>query len=230
MMTATLTLLLREISVNANQMTKGLPLQQRVAVDNYPHGGAAGLVEDARVAAIRDLMIQHGGPVRSPEQFEELKKKVAPEVAGAVRRTVVTIAPALIEYQSVAEELSRWSGAAIDDMKAQLEFLLPRNAITLHGAAQLRHLPRYLQAVRIRLDEMAQDPDKDADRQDEVEEAQSYLTLRLARLPKGREKTREVKDIRWMIEELRVSLFAQRLGTARPISLRRIQKAVDKLR
>ena len=53
---------------------------------------------------------------------------------------------------------------------------------------------------------------------------------RLARLPKGREKTREVKDIRWMIEELRVSLFAQRLGTARPISLRRIQKAVDKLR
>lgn len=115
-------------------------------------------------------------------------------------------------------------------MTAQLEFLLPRNAVTLHGAAQLRHLPRYLQAMHIRLEEMVQDPDKDADRQDEVEEAQSYLTLRLAKLPQGREKTREVKDIRWMIEELRVSLFAQRLGTARPISLRRIQKAVDKLR
>lgn len=230
MMTATLTLLLREISVNANQMTKGLPLQQRVAVDNYPHGGATGLVEDARVAAIRDLMIEHGGPVRSPEEFEELKKKVAPEVAGVVRRTVVTLAPALIEYQSVAEELARWDGDAIEDMKAQLAFLLPKNAVTVHGAAQLRHLPRYLQGMRIRLEEMAQDPGKDADRQDEVEEAQSYLTLRLARLPKGRDKTREVKDIRWMVEELRVSLFAQRLGTARPISLRRIQKAVDKLR
>jgi len=230
MMTATLTLLLREISVNVGQMTRGLPLQQRVAVDHYPHGGAQGLVEDARVAAIRDLMLEHGGPVRSPEEFEALRAKVAPEVAGVVRRTIVSLAPALIEYQSVAEELSRWSGDAIDDMTAQLEFLLPRNAVTLHGAAQLRHLPRYLQAMHIRLEEMAQDPDKDADRQDEVEEAQSYLTLRLAKLPQGREKTREVKDIRWMIEELRVSLFAQRLGTARPISLRRIQKAVDKLR
>ncbi|MDO5669490.1 MAG: ATP-dependent RNA helicase HrpA [Corynebacterium sp.] len=230
MLTATLTLLLREISVNAGQMTKGLPLQQRVAVDHYPHGGAAGLVEDARVAATRDLMLVHGGPVRDPEEFEVLRKKVSPEVPGMVRRTVVSLAPALIEYQSVAEELNAWSGDAIDDMKAQLGFLLPRNAVTVHGTGQLRHLPRYLQAMRIRLEEMAQDPDKDADRQDEVEEAQSYLQLRLAKLPAGREKTREVKDIRWMIEELRVSLFAQRLGTARPISLRRIQKAVDKLR
>lgn len=230
MMTATLTLLLREISVNAGQMTKGLPLQQRVAVDQYPHGGAAGLVEDARVAAIRDLMIAHGGPVRSPEEFDQLRKKVAPEVPGVVRRTVVSLAPALIDYQSVADELNSWTGEAIDDMKAQLEFLLPRNAVTLHGVTQLRHLPRYLQAMRIRLEEMAQDPDKDADRQDEIEDAQSYLQMRLAKLPAGREKTREVKDIRWMIEELRVSLFAQRLGTARPISLRRIEKAVDKLR
>ncbi|GAB3694782.1 ATP-dependent RNA helicase HrpA [Corynebacterium nasicanis] len=230
MMTATLTLLLREIPVNANQMTKGLPLQQRVAVDNYPHGGAAGLVEDARVAAIRDLMLTHGGPVRSPEEFEELRRKVAPDVPGLVRRTVVSLAPALIEYHSVSEELSAWSGDAIEDMKKQLSFLLPRHAVTLHGAAQLRHLPRYLQAMRVRLEEMAQDPDKDADRQDEVEEALTHLRLRLAKLPAGREKTREVKDIRWMIEELRVSLFAQRLGTARPVSLRRIQKAVDKLR
>ncbi|WIM69915.1 ATP-dependent RNA helicase HrpA [Corynebacterium suedekumii] len=230
MMTATLTLLLREISVNVQQMTKGLPLQQRVAVDHYPHGGAAGLVEDARVAAIRDLMLEHGGPVRDPDAFTALKKKVSPDVAGAVRRTVVGLAPALVEYQNVEGELKKWSGDAIDDMTAQLQFLLPRNAVTVHGMAHLRHLPRYLQAMTIRLQEMSADPDKDADRQYEVDEAQSYLSQRLAKLPRGREKTREVKDIRWMIEELRVSLFAQRLGTARPISLRRIQKAVDKLR
>ncbi|HZK32801.1 MAG TPA: ATP-dependent RNA helicase HrpA, partial [Corynebacterium sp.] len=72
MLTATLTMLMREISVSAKQMTKGLPLQQKVAVDNYPHGGPEGLVEDARVAAIRDLMIAHGGPVRSPAEFERL--------------------------------------------------------------------------------------------------------------------------------------------------------------
>ena len=74
------------------------------------------------------------------------------------------------------------------------------------------------------------DPDRDADRQADVDEAKAYLNNRLRSLPAGREKTREVKEILWMIEELRVSLFAQRLGTAHAVSVRRIQKAADKLR
>lgn len=229
LMTATLTLLMRDITVNTTHMVKGLPLQQRVAVDNYPHGGPEGLVEDARVAAIRDAMLRHGGPVRDPEKFGELRDAVAPDVPGEVRRTVVALAPALVEYANLSGELAGWTGEAIDDMKGQLEFLLPENAVSLHGMSHLRHLPRYLQAMRIRLDEMSQDPDKDADRQDIVDNVRNYLARKLKKLPKGREKTREVKDIRWMTEELRVSLFAQRLGTAGSVSERRIQKAVDKL-
>ena len=230
MVTTTLTLLMREISVNAPQMVKGLPLQQRVAVDSYPHGGADGLVNDARVAAIRDLMLEAGGPVRTPSAFQKLKDTVKPQVPGRVRQAVVAIAPGLAEYSNLRAELAHWDGPAIDDMRAQLDFLLPRNAITVHGMSHLRHLPRYIQAMRIRLEDMNLDPDRDADRQAEVDNAKAYLSNRLRNLPAGREKTREVKDVRWMIEELRVSLFAQRLGTAHAVSLRRIQKAVDKLR
>ena len=230
MVTTTLTLLMREISVNASQMVKGLPLQQRVAVDSYPHGGADGLVNDARVAAIRDLMMEAGGPVRTPAAFQKLKDTVKPQVPGRVRQAVVAIAPGLAEYSNLRAELAHWDGPAIDDMRAQLDFLLPRNAITVHGMSHLRHLPRYIQAMRIRLEDMNLDPDRDADRQAEVDNAKAYLSNRLRNLPAGREKTREVKDVRWMIEELRVSLFAQRLGTAHAVSLRRIQKAVDKLR
>ena len=230
MVTTTLTLLMREISVNASQMVKGLPLQQRVAVDSYPHGGAEGLVNDARVAAIRDLMIEAGGPVRTPAAFQKLKDTVKPQVPGRVRQAVVAIAPGLAEYSNLRAELAHWDGPAIDDMRAQLDFLLPRNAITVHGMSHLRHLPRYIQAMRIRLEDMNLDPDRDADRQAEVDNAKAYLSNRLRSLPAGREKTREVKDVHWMIEELRVSLFAQRLGTAHAVSLRRIQKAVDKLR
>ena len=230
MVTTTLTLLMREISVSTAQMIKGLPLQQRVAVDSYPHGGADGLVNDARVAAIRDLMLEAGGPVRSPEAFSELKDTVKPQVPGRVRQSIVSIAPGLAEYSNLRAELSQWDGPAIDDMEKQLAFLLPPNAITVHGSAHLRHLPRYIQAMRIRLEDMSLDPDRDADRQAEVDNAKAYLANRLRNLPAGREKTREVKDIHWMIEELRVSLFAQRLGTAHAVSLRRIQKAVDKLR
>ena len=230
MVTTTLTLLMREISVNAPQMVKGLPLQQRVAVDSYPHGGADGLVNDARVAAIRDLMLEAGGPVRTPAAFQKLKDTVKPQVPGRVRQAVVAIAPGLAEYSNLRAELAHWDGPAIDDMRAQLDFLLPRNAITVQGMSHLRHLPRYIQAMRIRLEDMNLDPDRDADRQAEVDNAKAYLSNRLRNLPAGREKTREVKDVRWMIEELRVSLFAQRLGTAHAVSLRRIQKAVDKLR
>ena len=230
MVTTTLTLLMRDIAVNTAQMVKGLPLQHRVAVDSYPHGGADGLVNDARVAAIRDLMLESGGPVRTPSAFQKLKDTIKPQVPGRVRQAVVAIAPGLAEYSNLRAELAHWDGAAIDDMREQLEFLLPRNAITIHGMSHLRHLPRYIQAMRIRLEDMNLDPDRDADRQAEVDNAKAYLANRLRSLPPGREKTREVKDIRWMVEELRVSLFAQRLGTAHAVSLRRIQKAVDKLR
>ncbi len=230
MVTATLTMLLREINVNAGQMTKGLPLRHKVAVDRYPHGGAAGLVDDARVAVIRDLMLSHGGPVRSPAEFDALVAEIKPQVAGAVRRIVVTLAPGLAEYANMAAELKKWEGPAIEDMQRQLNFFLPKHAVTVHGIGHLQHMPRYLDAMKIRLDDMRLDPDRDADRQAEVDSVKNYLEQRMAKLPANRRKSREYKDILWLIQELRVSLFAQRLGTPRPVSQRRIEKKIDKLR
>lgn len=230
MVTATLTLLLREISVNAQQMTKGLPLRHKVAVDRYPHGGANGLVEDARVAVIRDLMMSHGGPVRTPEEFDALLAEIKPQVSGGVRRAVVNTAPALAAYADISVELDRWEGPAIDDMRSQLAFYLPRHAITVHGVQHLQHLPRYIDAMRIRLEDMRLDPDRDADRQAVVDGVKRYLADHMKRLPAQRSKTRAYKDILWLIEELRVSLFAQRLGTPRPVSQRRIEKKIDALR
>lgn len=230
MVTATLTLLLREISVNAQQMTKGLPLRHKVAVDRYPHGGANGLVEDARVAVIRDLMMSHGGPVRTPEEFDALLAEIKPQVSGGVRRAVVNTAPALAAYADISVELDQWEGPAIDDMRSQLVFYLPRHAITVHGVQHLQHLPRYIDAMRIRLEDMRLDPDRDADRQAVVDGVKRYLADHMKRLPAQRSKTRAYKDILWLIEELRVSLFAQRLGTPRPVSQRRIEKKIDALR
>ncbi|NJJ02768.1 ATP-dependent RNA helicase HrpA [Corynebacterium coyleae] len=230
MVTATLTLLLREINVNAQQMTKGLPLRHKVAVDRYPHGGANGLVEDARVAVIRDLMMSHGGPVRTPEEFDALLAEIKPQVSGGVRRAVVNTAPALAAYADISVELDSWEGPAIDDMRSQLVFYLPRHAITVHGVQHLQHLPRYIDAMRIRLEDMRLDPDRDADRQAVVDGVKRYLADHMKRLPAQRSKTRAYKDILWLIEELRVSLFAQRLGTPRPVSQRRIEKKIDALR
>ena len=230
MLSSTLKLLVRDITVKTTQMVKGLPLQQRVAVDNYPHGGAAGLIQDCKVAATRDLLLEEGGPVRSPEEFSQLEERIRPKVPGRVRQFVVTLAPGLVEYQKVKDELEKWDGPAIDDMKKQLDFLLPKNAVTVHGIQHLQHLPRYLQAMRVRMDEMDLDPDKDADRQAEVEEARAIIHNTLRNLPAGARHSRAVKDLYWMVEEMRVSLFAQRLGTARPASVQRVRKAAAKLK
>ncbi|MCK7636874.1 ATP-dependent RNA helicase HrpA [Corynebacterium sp. P7202] len=230
MLTATLTLLMREIQVSTKQMLKGLPLKQRVAVENYPHGGADGLVNDARVAAIRDALIEAGGPVRTPDAFRELVATISPDIPRRVRQMVTGLAPGLVDYHRVADELAQWNGDAIDDMRAQLDFLLPAHAVSVHGFNHLRHLPRYLEAMVIRLDSMEQDPDRDADNQETVRSAVDYLETRLSKLPENRAKRSDVKEIRWMIQELRVSLYAQRLGTPRPVSVRRIQKSVDSLR
>lgn len=226
---ATLKLLLKATNVKPQQMVKGLPLQQRVAVDNYPHGGAQGLVNDCQVAATRDLLVEEGGPVRSPKEFAALRDKITPKVAGRVRQYVVALAPGLVEYGKVAEELKSWDGPAIEDMQRQLAFLLPANAVTVHGIGNLKHLPRYVQAMRVRLEEMDIDPNKDADRQAEIDEAKAVINHKLRSLPSGARNSKAVKDLYWMIQEMRVSLFAQRLGTARPASLRRIQKAAAKL-
>lgn len=229
MLTATLTLLMREIKVNTNQMIKGLGLKERVAVQNYPHGGAEGLVDDARVTAIRDLLLAAGGPVRDPEGFEELKAKIAPQVPGEVRKHVVTLAPALADYLSVAQELDKWEGDSIEDMKQQLAFLLPEHAISRHGMQRLRHLPRYLRAMKQRLGDLELDSERDAVRQDEIDEVKAYLRAKLRNLPGGRTSAAALKDVQWLIQELRVSLFAQQLGTARPASVRRVKKAIDAL-
>lgn len=229
MTTATLTLLMRQIAVPSPQMTKGLPLQHKVAVDNYPHGGGDGLVDDARVAVIRDLMIAHGGPVRSPEEFSALVDEIKPKVGGEVRRIVVGLAPALAAYADIVRELEQWEGPAIDDIRGQLEFFLPPHAITIHGMLHLQHLPRYLEAIRVRLRDIGVDPDRDAERQAIVDEAKQYLESKADASPAALKKSRAYKDIRWQIEELRVSVFAQRLGTPKPVSQRRIEKLVDKL-
>ncbi|AKK06120.1 RNA helicase HrpA [Corynebacterium mustelae] len=230
MLTTTLTLLLRKIQVTPQKMLNGLPLQQRVAVENYPHGGATGLVEDARVAAIRDELLALGGPVRTPAAFKNLLQQISPRIPTIVRQTIVTLAPALAQYLAIRHELDKWEGPGIDDISHQLEFLLPPNALAIHGMSRLKHLTRYLQAVTTRLDDMSVNPDRDADRQETINRLEDQLKNRLAQLPRGREKTTEVKEVCWLLQELRVSLFAQRLGTTEKVSESKIAKKIANLR
>jgi ATP-dependent helicase HrpA len=130
----------------------------------------------------------------------------------------------------IRNELKDWDGPAIDDMKRQLDFLLPKHAVSIHGSARLKHLPRYIQAMKIRLEDMGREPAKDEQRQITVNNLERQLSDKINSLPNKRANARAVKDIQWLIQELRVSLFAQRLGTAQSVSERKISKAISALK
>lgn len=226
--TACLTMLIRNIPVNAQKMLNGLPLQQRVGVENYPHQGAAGFVNDCRVAVIRDLLMEHGGFVRSPEEFAALEATIRPQVPGLVRQAVVALAPGITAFVALAQQLDSLRGTAIEDIRSQLSFLLPAHAVSKHGVNNLRHLPRYMQAIKLRLEAAQLEPAKDQDIQDRINDLEDALEhqVQTASHPVA---VKDIQRIRWMLQELRVSLFAQRLGTAYSISERKVSKAIQAL-
>ena len=227
--TTVLNMMIDACTVSPNQMIKGLPLRQRVAMEQIP-GGVDGLVNDVVALACRDMLMKLGPIIRDPERCEEVVAEARSQGPGRVRQYVVALAPAVLAVADMTAELQGWSGAAIDDMQGQLDFFLGKHAIARNGIEHMRHVPRYVEAMRARLELMKLDPDKEEDLDDEVQEAFELLEKTKKRLPTARAASPQIKEVRWMIEELRVSLFAQNLGTAHSVSLQRIRKKLEKIR
>ncbi|HET8716162.1 MAG TPA: DUF3418 domain-containing protein, partial [Nocardioidaceae bacterium] len=118
---------------------------------------------------------------------------------------------------------------ALADMKAQVGRLVPRGFVADAGAEQLRQLPRYLAAVRVRRERLPGAVGRDQQLMDVVANLQEAYLHRVEALPAGRPPSAGLVSVRWMLEELRVSLWAQQLGTAYPISDARVRKALDAL-
>ncbi len=110
-----------------------------------------------------------------------------------------------------------------DDIQAQVQRLLPRRFLLATDWAALQHLPRYLKAITLRLDKLRADPARDAARLAELRPLEQRYLRRLAEM-KGTQHMR-LDEYRWLLEELRVSLFAQELRTPQPVSAKRLDKA-----
>ncbi|MGC4397224.1 ATP-dependent RNA helicase HrpA [Hydrogenophaga sp. T2] len=109
------------------------------------------------------------------------------------------------------------------DIAQQLQRLVTKRFLTDTPYAQLQHLPRYLKAVQLRLDKLRADPARDAARLAELR-PQEQRFWRLVAERKGVQDAR-LQELRWLLEELRVSFFAQELRTPQPVSLKRLDKA-----
>jgi ATP-dependent helicase HrpA len=142
-------------------------------------------------------------------------------IAHEIARCAGTV---LVEWGSAMRKLkdARPAKEVADDVSAQLARLVPKRFVVATAWAQLAHLPRYLKAIVMRLDKWRTDPQRDTHRLAELRPIEQRF-LRAVADRKGVVDAR-LDEFRWLLEELRVSLFAQELRTPQPVSVKRLEK------
>ncbi|MDE2087547.1 MAG: DUF3418 domain-containing protein [Xanthomonadaceae bacterium] len=222
-----LRLLRNALASDLKQARRRLPIANPLALKYAPLGGVDGLREDLVEGGFADLVARLDLDARSAASFEALRTRAARELFGCAVERLKLAEPA-IEAQA---ELKPWmqppllgfARASYDDLREQLDALLAPGFLRDLPLARLGHYPRYLKAMRLRGERLRQDPAKDQQRMLQV-------------LPYWREYLRHraagdtnLDELRWLIEEWRVSLFAQELKTAEPVSAKRLAKALESL-
>ncbi|GAA3796676.1 ATP-dependent RNA helicase HrpA [Streptomyces coacervatus] len=225
-------LILRNIPVNpAKFASEKLTNPQKLALSANPHGSIQALFDDCAMAAADKLIGDFGGPAWDEESYRKLYDKVRAEIVDTTVRTVGQVQQVLAAWQACERRLKAVRSPALlpnlQDVRKQLDALVKPGFVTEAGLRRLADLMRYLVAADRRLQQMPTGVQRDTTRMEKVHEMQDEYAWLLEQMPQGRPVPSSVTDIRWMIEELRVSYFAHALGTAYPVSDKRIVKAID---
>ncbi|HIF9538999.1 TPA: ATP-dependent RNA helicase HrpA [Photobacterium damselae] len=224
-------LILLNIPSPIKYLHDNLPNKSKLGLYFNPYGRVLDLIDDCIACGIDKLIEQKGGIVWQPEAFEALKDYVRAELGD----TVVEIAKQVEEILTTAFNINKRLKGRVDltmafalsDIKAQLEGLIFKGFATECGWKRLPDILRYMRAIERRLEKLPIDPNKDRVHILKVESMVNEYKELLNKIPKGQPIPDNVKEIRWMIEELRVSYFAQQLGTPYPISDKRIRNAIN---
>ncbi|MEV6531576.1 ATP-dependent RNA helicase HrpA [Streptomyces sp. NPDC051639] len=225
-------LILRNIPVNPGKFASDkLTNAQKLALSANPHGTVQALFDDCATAAADKLIGDFGGPAWDEESYRKLYDRVRAEIVDTTVRTVGQVQQVLAAWQACERRLKDARSpvllANLADVRKQLDALVKPGFVTATGLRRLADLMRYLVAADRRLQQMPTSVQRDTTRMEKVHEMQDEYAWLLEQMPQGRPVPQQVLDIRWMIEELRVSYFAHALGTAYPVSDKRIVKAID---
>jgi ATP-dependent helicase HrpA len=211
-------------------VVKRLDNPTKLALGHNPHGSVPALLDDCVSAALDDIIAACGGPPREAEGFARLRDTVRGELQDVLFDVVRAVAALLTSARSVENRVSAGTTPlllpAMVDIRAQLSGLVFPGFVTTTGRARLVDVQRYLRAIERRLDALVSRPDRDRSLMNQVHEVAHEYDQWRASLPPARRDDSAVTDVRWMIEELRVSLFAQTVGTPAPVSDKRIRRAM----
>ena len=207
--------------------------QRQAGLGLAPHRTTEALLDDAYAAAVDAIVSQHGDQAWDRAGFERLVEAVRRDGESRTRDVVIAARRrAAAGTRGDASALrSRRAGPAARPVRPEgaVGAAVPDGFVADAGVEALRHYPRYLTAMATRLDKLARDPRRDAVLMGTVRRSSRRTSTASPRSPTGLPEGEALRAVRWMVEELRVSLWAQQLTTAYPISVHRIEKALRDL-
>jgi ATP-dependent helicase HrpA len=227
-------LLLLEVPTPVPMLSKRLSNATKLGLTRYPYSNVPDLLEDCVRAAVDAVISEEGGPSYEDSGYFRLKEAARERLVGTTVEIVTQVEKAVSAAHEVRLRLGPAGNPAaqpsIEDMRSQLVALIQPGFVTAAGVRHLPDLPRYLNGIGIRLERLAANSARDREWLGVVRAVQAEYDDLLASLPLHRRESDEVREVRWMIEELRVGLFAQPLRTAYPVSEVRLYRTLDALR
>ena len=228
-----LRLVLLNVPSPASYVQNHLTSAEKLALAASPYQNVAALIEDARTAVVRRLILDQSpsGMVRTEAEFRRVRDAVNAALVDSLFSCVSLVARILTRSRDVERGIKSQNSLALlgplNDIRSQLSGLIRPGFISQTGVERLVHLPRYLDAMVERLKTLADQPGKDRTRMTEYERVAKAFEDAGGAVPLPKDASAALVEVRWLLEEYRVSVFAQRLGTAQPVSPQRIMKALS---
>ena len=194
---------------------------------------SADLLDELLALAFDRAFLDDPWSIRDRAAFERCRELGRPRLGAALLEIAERVSGILAEAHRVRSTLAataqpNWAGS-VKDMQAQLDRLVWRGFLQQTDASQLKQFPRYLKAIAMRLEKLKTAAPRDQQSMHEMSGLQRDWLDRARQVREQGVFDARLEEVRWMIEELRVSLFAQGLKTAYPVSLKRIRKRWEEL-
>jgi len=224
-------LLRRALREPIKQARRQLPVERKLALKYAAIASVDSLREDIVEAALLELFASSNLDLRSRDAFRHAESELARTLFARAVEWLALVEDILAAYAELTPwlepPLMGYARANYDDLREQLDSLVYPGFVRELDKAHLAHLPRYLKAMRLRAERLRQDATRDQARMLTV---RLYWADYLKFKASGDADEAALEELRWLIEELRVSLFAQELKTAEPVSPKRLGKVIEQIR
>ncbi|HEY2557568.1 MAG TPA: DUF3418 domain-containing protein, partial [Diaminobutyricibacter sp.] len=226
-------LLLAAVPSPVAYVQQHLTSNEKLTLAASPYPSTKALFDDCLLAVVDSVLyrMKPDGQLFMRAEFEAVRDRVSAIVMDSMFETVALVTRILTAARAADKAISGATSltflSALNDAKGQLAGIVYPRFVSATGLEQLRHLPRYLNGISQRMAALPTNPARDRAWMTQVETATAMYTDAGGRIPPVPGSPPALVHARWMLEEFRVSLFAQSLGTAETVSLQRIRKVLE---